>query len=307
MRIEQLQHIIEINNKKSISEAAKTFFMGQPQLSHSVKNLEEELGYKVFRRSRAGLIPTCLGEEVIALAREIVNGIEEMKSLASGEANLTGNFSLILAPGVFNSFAGLLISRFHEKYPNVNLVLTEDISIGIVDKVAAGAGLMGVTVWTSEYDETMRKLLDEMDMAYEEIIEDDICLIIGANHPLAAKETISLAELERMTIVDYCGKYRNSLRSFGIDTTKSEILIVSNREVMKTIIAKNQAVAIFPRFFFYNDQFFEQGLLKYRVLEKVTDVIKMKMYLIYSQTETLSHSAKQLRRILMNTIVDNCN
>lgn len=167
MRIEQLQHIIEINNKKSISEAAKTFFMGQPQLSHSVKNLEDELGYKIFRRNRAGLIPTCLGQEVISMAREITNSIEVLKSLAGGEANLTGNFSLILAPGVFNSFAGLLISRFHEKYPNVNLVLTEDIGIGLVDKVSTGACLMGVTVWTSNYDETMRKLLDEMDIAYE--------------------------------------------------------------------------------------------------------------------------------------------
>ncbi|MGE4271535.1 MAG: LysR family transcriptional regulator [Desulfitobacterium sp.] len=177
MRIEQLQHIIEINNKKSISEAAKTFFMGQPQLSHSVKKLEDELGYKIFRRNRTGLIPTCQGKEVISMAREIINSIEVLKSLAGGEANLTGNFRLILAPGVFNSFAGLLISRFHQKYPNVNLVLTEDIGISIVDKVATGESLMGVTVWTSNYDETMRQLLDEMDLVYEEIIQDDIFVI----------------------------------------------------------------------------------------------------------------------------------
>ncbi|MGI1658958.1 MAG: LysR family transcriptional regulator [Desulfitobacterium sp.] len=307
MRIEQLQHIIEVNNKRSISEAAKTFFMGQPQLSHSVKNLEDELGYKIFRRNRTGLIPTCQGKEVISMAREMINSIEVLKSLAGGEANLTGNFSLVLAPGVFNSFASLLISRFHEKYPNVNLVLTEDIGIGIVDKVTTGACLMGVTVWTSNYDETMRRLLDEMDMTYEEIIEDDICLIIGTHHPLAAKESISLAELEDITIVDYCGRYRNSLRNCGIDTTKSEFLVVHNREVMKTIIARNLAVAIFPRFFFYNDLFFGQELLKYCALEGVTDEIKMKMCLVYSKTEPLSHSAKQLKEIIIDTIVDNCN
>ena len=51
MRIEQLRHIIEIDNKKSISEAARTFFMSQPQFSHSVKHLEAELGYKIFRRA----------------------------------------------------------------------------------------------------------------------------------------------------------------------------------------------------------------------------------------------------------------
>lgn len=86
-----------------------------------------------------------------------------------------------------------------------------------------------------------------------------MCLIIGSNHPLAAKETISLAELEGMTIVDYRGRYRNSLRHCGIDTTKSELLIVSNREVMKAIIAKNQAVAVFPRCFFIMINFSSKG------------------------------------------------
>nr|WP_276538514.1 LysR family transcriptional regulator substrate-binding protein [Dehalobacterium formicoaceticum] len=241
------------------------------------------------------------------MAREIINSIEVLKSLSSGEANLTGNFSLILAPGVFNSFGGLLIARFHEKYPNVNLALTEDIGISIVDKVAAGACLMGVTVWNSNYDETMRKLLDQLDIAYEEIIQDDLCLIIGTHHPLAAKETISLTDIEGMTIVDYRGRYRNLLRNCGIDIAKNEFLIVSNREVMKIIIAKNQAIAVFPRFFFYNDLFFEKGLLNYRTIEKVTDENKMKMHLIYSKTEPLSYSAKQLKKILIDTIVDNCN
>lgn len=115
-----------------------------------------------------------------------------------------------------------------------------------------------------------------------------------------------MAELEEMTIVDYRGRYRNTLRNCGIDTTKSEFLIISNREVMKTIIAKNQAIAVFPRFFFYNDLFFEQGLLKYRALEGVTDEIKMKMCLVYSKIEPLSHSERQLKKILIDTIVENC-
>ncbi|CDX02671.1 hypothetical protein SDC9_18720 [bioreactor metagenome] len=305
MRIEQLQHIIEVNNKKSISEAAKTFFMGQPQLSHSMKNLEDELGYKLFRRNRGGLIPTCQGKEVVGLAREIINTIEELKSLASGEANLTGNLSLTLAPGAFNSFAGLLITRFNEKYPNVNLMITEDIGIAIVDKVAMGTCLMGVPVWTSNDDDTMRKLLDSNDLAYEEIIEDDLCLVIGKRHPLAAKESIELADLEGMTFVDYCGRYRNLLRNCGIDTAKREFLIVYNREVMKTIIAKNQGIAVFPRFFLHNDLFFEQELLSYRAIEKITDKVKMKMYLIYSRTEPLSHSAKQLKKMLSEIIAGN--
>lgn len=55
MNIQQLTYIVEIANRKSISRAAEYLFVSQPALSQQIRNLEKELGYRVFRRTSKGL------------------------------------------------------------------------------------------------------------------------------------------------------------------------------------------------------------------------------------------------------------
>lgn len=298
MRIEQLQHVIEIDNKKSISEAAKTFFMSQPQLSHSLKSLETELGYKIFRRNKEGLIPTAQGKEVLKLAREIINNVEEMKTIGSREADLAGNLSLTLEPAVFNAFASQLIQRFYKMYPNANLMITEDMPLDVIENVANGTCVLGVTGWPDEQDETRKQLLDAQNIAYHEVMKDYFGLLVGDGHPLARKEVITLADLEDMTFVDYHGFTESYLRMFGIKPKKPS-LIVYNREILKSVIAAKEGIAIFPRCFSFNDLYFQQGLLKVRGIEKITDQVKMTTYLIYCRVGRLSPLTKQLIRMII--------
>ncbi|MFQ9345884.1 MAG: LysR family transcriptional regulator [Coprococcus sp.] len=51
MNIQQLTYIVEIANCKSISRAAEYLFVSQPALSQQIRNLEKELGYRVFHRT----------------------------------------------------------------------------------------------------------------------------------------------------------------------------------------------------------------------------------------------------------------
>ena len=55
MNIQQLTYIVEIAKCNSISRAAEYLFVSQPALSQQIRNLEKELGYCVFRRTRKGL------------------------------------------------------------------------------------------------------------------------------------------------------------------------------------------------------------------------------------------------------------
>lgn len=302
MRLEQLHHIIEINNKRSISEAARTFFMGQPQLSHSLKDLEAELGYRIFRRNKAGLIPTCQGKEVIELAREIINSVEEMRTIASGQANLIGNLSLALGTAVFNAFAAPLLERFNQIYPNANLMVTEGSASEVIEKVATRTCMMGVTGWPDNQDETMRKILDSQNIAYEEVAKDLFRLIVGSQHPLAQKENITLADLEGMTFIDYCGMTQKFLRMLNIQLPENQSILVYDRQVMKAIIALNQGIAIFPRFFSINDDYFKQGVLNMRAFEDEKDNMKVTMYLIYSREEPLPLLAQRLMDMVKKTI-----
>ena len=56
MTIQQLKYLIEVVNKGSINEAAKTLFISQPTLSKSIKLLEQEMGIIIFTRTSKGIV-----------------------------------------------------------------------------------------------------------------------------------------------------------------------------------------------------------------------------------------------------------
>lgn len=50
MKIEQIQYILEIYKTGSISKAAQNFYMSRPNLSNSIRNLENEVGFDILER-----------------------------------------------------------------------------------------------------------------------------------------------------------------------------------------------------------------------------------------------------------------
>ena len=91
MNIQQLTYIVEIANCKSISRAAEYLFVSQPALSQQIRNLEKELGYRVFHRTSKGLELTEKGNVFYQKAQEmlkdwncfkeeVISGTEHKKS-----------------------------------------------------------------------------------------------------------------------------------------------------------------------------------------------------------------------------------
>ena len=55
MKIEQIQYILEIYKTGSISKAAQNFYMSRPNLSNSIRNLENEVGFDILERGTDGV------------------------------------------------------------------------------------------------------------------------------------------------------------------------------------------------------------------------------------------------------------
>ena len=85
MRIEQLEYILEVAHCQSMSKAAKKLYISQPALTNSINCFEEEIGFKMFHRSSNGTIPTALGEHVIEIIQDIMEGFNEIEYLAEKE------------------------------------------------------------------------------------------------------------------------------------------------------------------------------------------------------------------------------
>jgi len=72
METEKLHYLLTIEEEGSISKAAEKLYMSQPSLSKFVTSVEGMLGFKIFSRTPAGLVPTRLGERYLTFARDAV-------------------------------------------------------------------------------------------------------------------------------------------------------------------------------------------------------------------------------------------
>ena len=87
MEITQLRHLVEVDNAHSISKAADNLFMGQPNLSKSIRTIENELGVMIFERSSAGVKTTEKGSVIVAKARQILFDMDNLRNCFATESN----------------------------------------------------------------------------------------------------------------------------------------------------------------------------------------------------------------------------
>jgi LysR family transcriptional regulator, hydrogen peroxide-inducible genes activator len=85
LRLQDLEVFLEVIRARSVREAARRLKLTPGQVSKSVQSLEKKLGHKLFQRSRSGVMLTSLGNELMTIAREIMNSSGKIENLLSGK------------------------------------------------------------------------------------------------------------------------------------------------------------------------------------------------------------------------------
>ena len=73
MTLVQLEYIVAVDTYRHFALAAEKSFVTQPTLSMQIQKLEDELGVKIFDRSKQPVVPTEIGEEIIQQARLLLS------------------------------------------------------------------------------------------------------------------------------------------------------------------------------------------------------------------------------------------
>ena len=94
MTLTQLQYAITIAGAGSMNEAARALFLSQPSLSSAMKELEEEIGVRLFLRTNRGIALTPEGEEFIGYARQVVEQYSLMESRYIKKEKIKKKFSV---------------------------------------------------------------------------------------------------------------------------------------------------------------------------------------------------------------------
>ena len=200
MKIEHFRYLVEIDKYHTISAAAKALYMGQTTLSSIVKSMEEELGYSIFQRTPKGVVLTQKGEQLMELAREITYKYEEVMVLKSEAAVISYPLNILFAP----SLAENLPLELNQTLREIDATSLFKFSIAhrdrILSEVLNDSANIGVTyLFADEYVDMVYSAA-KYKIDVEKIKKDKFYLVVGKEHRLADKKTVTLEDLRDIKV-----------------------------------------------------------------------------------------------------------
>jgi len=134
MNFHQLEYLIAVSKLQHFGKAAEYCHVTQATLSAMIKKFEEETHVVVFDRGRQPIKITEQGQEVLALAQSILDKRRAIMDLSEdNESMLQGTLKLGIIPTVGNSLLPLLLPVLLEKYPDLQLNITEITTDEIIE------------------------------------------------------------------------------------------------------------------------------------------------------------------------------
>ncbi len=202
MTLAQLRYAITVANSNSMNEAARTLFISQPSLSAAVKELEEEIGVELFRRTNRGISVTPEGEEFLGYARQVVEQYELMETKYISKEQAKKKFSVSTQHYTFavNAFVELVKQFGMDEY---EFAIHETKTYTVIEDVKNFKSEIGVLYLNDFNNKVLTKLFHEFRLEFHEILKCSVYAYIWKGHPLAEREEITLEELREYPCLSF--------------------------------------------------------------------------------------------------------
>ena len=202
MTLQQLKYVIEVADRSSITEAAKSLFIAQPSLSAAIHELEAETDTKIFKRSSRGVLITPEGAEFLGYARQVVQQAALIEDKYIARSSVRQRFSVSTQHYSFTSsaFVELVRAQGGEAY---EFTLREGKTYDTINDVRTLRSEMGVLYLSRFNEAVIRKMLRESNLVFSELFSARPHIFVGRNNPLAGRESVTLADLEPLPCLTY--------------------------------------------------------------------------------------------------------
>ncbi len=136
MTLTQLEYIAALDTSRHFVLASEKCFVTQPTLSMQIQKLEDELGVKLFDRTKQPVIPTEIGARIIAQARIVLREAGMIRHMiAEQKDTMTGEIRIGIIPTLAPYLLPALFKNIRTKYPQVNLVVKETITEEVIQEL----------------------------------------------------------------------------------------------------------------------------------------------------------------------------
>ena len=221
MDIWQLHIFCKVVELRSFSNAAKAVRLSQPTVSTHIQELEAHFKTRLIDRSSREAHPTKAGQILYAYARKILALRDETEAaVAEFQGEIRGRLIIggSTIPGAY--LLPRIISEFIREYPDVTISLHIGDTEKIINDIISGVSELGV-VGAKTGD---KKIVQEM------LADDELRLVVWADHPWASEESVSLKMLMTAPFIvreqgsGTLKSLKESIRSAGCDMDDFRIM-----------------------------------------------------------------------------------
>lgn len=242
----QLNYIMEILKFGSINKAAQNLFVSQSSISNSIRELEEELGIHIFKRSNRGILLTDDGHDFLNYIRPIVEQQKKIKHIYSHK-NLHPTIRVHIStqhyPFCAKAFVRLLESQESDKY---EFHFKETGMYQTIEDVFQHNSDIGIIFLSDSTEKFMNKVLTAREMEFHLLKKVRPHIFFGEQHPLSHRKTLSVEELKNYPYVVFV---QNGNESYNFseeaiplqNKTFSKIIYVNDRATIYNLMAYTNA------------------------------------------------------------------
>ena len=197
MNLHQFRFVQEAARRNlNLTETAKALHTSQPGVSKAIIELEEELGIEIFARHGKRLKRiTEPGQHVLQSIEVILREVGNLRKIGDQySAQDSGTLSIATTHTQARYVLPLPVARLREKYPLVNISLHQGAPDQVAQMLLQDVAEIGIAT--------------ESLSAYEELVtlpcyERQHVLVLPLDHPLAAKENVSLEDIAAESLITY--------------------------------------------------------------------------------------------------------
>lgn len=295
MNVQQAELVLTILRTKSIGRAAKEHHMTVSAVSQSISNLESQLGYRLFERSRSGTVPTEKGKMAVQFCEEIFKSYVGMKALSESFSEQQKSIRIASIPCLIPN----LLSPIYEfgKQNSIAINLVEKNNIEVLDDLNGNKADFGFVAFSRD------DVKNHPGYNFVELDRADLVVVANKESALAQREEASSGDLAREDWILYSdpmiARHIEAVITEGIEPRV--IMSTNNVEFISESINLNYAVTLAPKYKFIlkkiekNDNF---RIIPYRS----SDTGRGSLWLAYNRDRIFSRIeaevVEEIRRII---------
>ncbi|MGX1101121.1 LysR substrate-binding domain-containing protein [Amorphus sp. MBR-141] len=243
IKLRHLQCFVEVARERSVTRAAHNLATVQPALSRTLRELEEEVGKKLFERTRDGLILTEAGETLYRYAFGGMQQVSEGLARAAGEG--PGEVIAIgVLPNVSRRVLPESVAVFKGQHPDTVVRIVTGTNIDLLTKLQAGR--LDFVLGRMSDPDTMKGL------TFEHLFYESIVFSARSGHPLGAASVVSLADVDGFPVIIPLPEtiIRSELDRFMVSNgfpEFSNVIETVSFEFARPYLLASDAVAALPR------------------------------------------------------------